>query len=206
MVWGNGSFTYHVLPLKAGLVPDNYVLNASVYTAVEDIQVLDVLDAQGIPQGQEFVLGRLSLADPLPAANGLRAFLVEPTAHLLAFDTGLALAGSTIETPDLLAGQTAWVQLLWQMPVAAAIATEPTLLLLDGEAIIAKDQGQKGYALVQGQPGGLIAQRRFMRIPPGTVGELTVAVQVESEVQPIGEITVGDTDRVFEKTASGKST
>ncbi|MCA9950103.1 MAG: glycosyltransferase family 39 protein [Anaerolineales bacterium] len=195
--------TYHVLPLKVGLPPANYALDVSVYMADAQagVQVLDVLDDFDAPQGETMTLGNVTLDNPLPVAEEIRPFIVEPSAEPLTFASDLMLLGWQLETSELLAGQKVWVQLLWQITENANLKPAPTLLLLQGEKLIASTNNQPDFSLVNSQPDTLLAQRRSLRIPADVNGDLTVAVQVGDTIQPLGIITVKETDREFEEPA-----
>lgn len=194
--------TYHVLPVQPGTPPLRYRAMLSLYAPeAEGVSVLDVLDAQGAPQGQRLALGDVALAPARePGSNpyGLETLPRLPQPVVLA--PGLRLLAATPPAARVAPGQPLPVALLWQATQEGLPDWRPALRLVqDGVDIAAAPPALLGgrYPTSGWRSGEIVREQRQVTVPTDATGTAVLTLELEGNEFVLGEVAIEATERRF---------
>jgi hypothetical protein len=167
------------------------------------VQTLDYIDAQGTPQGQEFVLGEVQVERPSPGRENVYGAEVPylPLPEPLQLADGLQLTYALLDRSAAAPGQTVRVRLAWQSS-AALPDLRPRLVLRQGDEELAINDlapVQGNYPTSLWQPGDFIWEQRVLTVPAtAESGEAAVFVELGEQRYQLGEVEISAEARVFE--------
>ena len=199
--------TYHFLPFVSGTPLLRYPVTLRVYfEAGEQVETLDYLDALGVPQGQDLVVGAVQVERPLP--DQLHPYeLVQPYPPLpqpLQLAEGLQLTHASLERSQFGPGQPLRVRLAWQ---SSAILPDlrPQLVLRQGGQDLVMNEAapaQGEYPTNLWQPGDLVWEQRLLTVPAtAESGPATLFVLLGERSYPLGAVEISAEARSFEPPA-----
>lgn len=196
--------TYHVLPVAPGTPPLRYPLALGLYAPQSDggVRNLDVLDADGAPQGQQAALGEVQLSrgrSDVESAYGVTAVPVLPQPIELA--PGLQLAGMGVLPDRVAPGQVVDVELLWQATAPDLPDLRPRLALLQDGRLLVESAGAPAlgrYPTARWADGELVGEHRRLVVPAQAEGgPLQLALSVDGPPVVLGEVTLDAAARGF---------
>jgi hypothetical protein len=190
--------TYHVLPIPPGTPPLTYslALGLAADDGVGGQRPLDVLDAAGSPQGQQFLLtNELTLAPQLGLGNPYRIKQTLPSLPEPAtIAPGFVLVAAGLDRGEVGPGQSLLVGLDWLAEDAPLVDLRPQLVLRQGETdlFVSDDAPAQGrYPTSLWAVGERVVEHRSLRIPvDAQAGTAVVAVKLNDVFVEIGTVEI----------------
>ncbi len=129
---GQETTTYHILPIPPGTPPLTYTLSIGLYEQTGDgIHPLDLLNNQGIPQGQSLNVATVLLERPIGLTGNPYGLLsAPPLSQPVNLAEGLEFLGAEIDRPVLSPGSSLFVTLYWQAARSPLPDLRPRLALV----------------------------------------------------------------------------
>ena len=193
--------TYHLLPLPQGLPPLSYTLAVEVYEdEAGQIRPLDLLDEQGAPKGQVYLI------QGVQTARGRQSTMVEaislPDSQLgeaVNFDTGLSLEDAAFFPETLSAGSALQVQLLWQANQKLPDLQPRLALVQNGEDLTFDESAPASdrYPTSLWEVGEKVLEVRELAVPIGSSGEAELMLQVGDQTIHLGDFSIADREHTF---------
>ncbi len=211
--------TYHLLPLAPGTPPVEMDLALGVYRSVDDVvdatdedsstSLLEGFDAQNNPAGQLIPLGMAALI-PSIGLTSTRHDVAQPPLWDVAVELadGLHLAGARFSPGPYRPGQTIRVGLSWRSSAASLPDLRPSLRLeQDGVALVENtDAPVNGrYPTDRWRQGELVFEFRDLRVPAGVEGKAHLLIEVDGQVENLGEVTITGADVLYDRPAVGNA-
>lgn len=202
---GQNVMTYHTLPIPPGTPPLTYRLALGLGTETENgrQQPLDLLDAAGSPQGQQFVLtDALTLSSPIGLNNPYQlAWILPRLPEPALIAPGLSLAAAGLDRGEVGMGQSLAVSLEWAAEQGPLADLRPRLVLQQGETELAA----AGDAPVQGRypttmwlTGEHVLEHRFLRVPAAAAaGTAVVGIAFDDVFVEIGSVEIVEQAYLF---------
>ncbi len=158
----------HALWIPAGTPPGTYDLKLSVYQQPENgpARPLDVLDADGSPQGTELTLGQVTVERPVPPLDTHRLTMTEP--RDVAIGPSLRFMGYDVPAGPWQPGEDIAVDLGWQVTAPIDRDLVAFVQLLDArEQVVAAWEGPAlaGLPSTAWQVGDVLRTPLALRIP-----------------------------------------
>ena len=185
---GEEALDYYVLPLPLGTPPLTYTLRARVYNSRDGA-------SSKWETGEEWLtLGTVRLAhameqavDPYGSWSGVewrRPFISS-------ISPGLWLDGYAVRPAALKPGDTLYVSLRWRATEDNLAQDAPSLVLGQGEDVLAQDPGSlfERYPTGQWAAGDLLIETRQLPVP-ATLAPMQLALVVGGRTIPVGEVAV----------------
>jgi len=196
--------TYHVLPLPPGTPPLTYSLTAGVYRVEgETVRPLDLVDAQGNPQGQSVGLGVIPLGSPVgleadPYRVADRVPLWDAPAEVV---DGLILAGVSLDREVVSPGQPLYITLRWEGEKEVRTLPAADLILEQREETLVAASAPVGgrYPIDRWAVGQTVVEHRRLIVPPTALdGPALVALDIGDRRVELGQVRIVAGEHLFE--------
>ncbi len=196
--------TYHLLPLPPGTPPLTYTLALGLYALTADgPRPLDLLDAQGAPQGQQLALTTVRLTAPLGLTDN--PYRVEggppPLAEPVPMADGLRLLGAALDRTTLAPGQPLFVTLRWRATRAPLPDLRPRLALVQAGRELSADAAAPAlgrYPTDRWQAGETVVEHRRLTVPPEAAsGPAEVVLSLNGHRLVLGQVEVRVGERLL---------
>ena len=193
--------TYHLLPLPQGLPPLTYTLAVEVYQdKAGQIRPLDLLDEQGAPKGQVYLIRGVKTARGRQSTIGEAISLPDSQLEeVVNFDSGLSLKDAAFSPEALTAGSVLQVKLLWQANQKLPDLQPRLALVQNGEDLtfdeLAPAYGR--YPTTLWEVGETVLDVRELVVPVGSSGQAELMLQVEDQTVPLGNISIEAGEHTF---------
>jgi hypothetical protein len=200
--------TYHVLPVAPATPPLRYTVALRVYTGSgENIQAIEVVDTQGVPQGQQVIAGAVQFAPPRFAGSGVTNShnpyaLVEPPwlDPPLEMAGGLHLVAAEFARGPYFPGQTIPLFLTWKATEAGLPRLEPQVVLEQEGIMLQESSGRllaDVYPTSQWRPGELVRERRLVTLPfSAAAGGAVLSLRLGGRHERLGELQIAAVERL----------
>ena len=195
--------TYHLLPLPPATPPLEYRIAVEVYVDhLGQVQPLDLLDDQGAPKGQEFII------DPVQTARGRQPLHGEemtlPNSSLASARSmapGLLLEDAAVSPRDIASGAPLRVELLWRAGAVLPDLRPRLALIQDGTVLVADESAPSGgrYPTSLWEAGEQVLEVRELRVPSGSTGPAQLVLELGDQKVLLGDITIQAQARNFER-------
>lgn len=196
--------TYAFLPIPPATPPLSYTvaLEMGVTDATFVLNMVDLLNEQGNPQGRQWPLGAVTL---LPEGLGTGSWYasappISPLPQPIPVLDGLNLLGFRADRREVSPGQTLFAQLHWQAASAGLPAIVPELLLVQAGQVIAAAGPPTvlgRYPLNQWRAGEQVLEHRVLPIPVGAAGAVEVVLRVGDQQWVLAEARILETTHQF---------
>jgi mannosyltransferase len=193
--------TYHLLPLPQGLPPLTYTLAVEAYEDnAGQVRPLDLLDEQGAPKGQVYLVQGVQTARGRPVSTGEAISLPgSQLAEAVVFDPGLNLEDVAFSPQELTPGNILQVQLLWQANSNLPDLRPGLALVQNGRALAFDDSAPSAgrYPTSMWEVGEKVLEMRELLIPVGSSGEAELILQLGDQTLSLGDISIKAREHTF---------
>jgi mannosyltransferase len=200
---GQETTTYHMLPIPLGTPPLTYSLSIGLYEQTgDDIYPLDLLNDQGVPQGQSLSVATVLLDRPIGLID--RPYgpsSTPPISQPVSLVDGLKFLGAEMDRSVLSPGESLFVTLRWQATRSFLPDYRPTLALVQaGQELDAVGSapalGRYPTNLWQAQEQ-VVEHRRLVAPPAIAPGNADVVLALGNRRLTLGQVDVGTEAHVF---------
>jgi 4-amino-4-deoxy-L-arabinose transferase-like glycosyltransferase len=200
--------TFHLLPLPPATPPLEYTIAVEVYEEdAGQIRPFDLLDDQGAPKGQEYLIHNVQTTrGERSAAEKVTTLPNSVLAEAVEFAQGLVLQDAAFSSQDISAGRPFTVGLLWQAEKTLPDLRPQLLLLQDGVLLAAADLAPSGgrYPTSLWEVGEQVFEERELLPPPDSAGRAELFLELADQKVSLGEVTIKAQDFNFDRPQMGR--
>lgn len=199
--------TYHLMPIVPGTPPLDYTVALELYqTTADGRRPVDLVDAQGAPQGRQLALAMVEVAP----ASGLPGKVYDagdelpPFAESIELPEGLRLLAASVDRNMVRAGQSLFVNLRWQAASAPLPDLRPRLSLVQaGEEVAFVEEAPVSgrYPTGRWQEGETVREHRRLVVPAAAAGMAEVVLSLGEQRVVLAEVEIVAEAHVFEQPA-----
>jgi 4-amino-4-deoxy-L-arabinose transferase-like glycosyltransferase len=200
---GQKTTTYHILPIPPGTPPLTYSLSIGLYEQTGDgVYPLDLLDDQGVPQGQSLSVATVLLDRPIGLIDRpYEPSSTPPLSQPVSLIDGLEFLGAEIDRSVLSPGGSLFVTLRWQANRSSLPDYRPRLALVqEGRELDAVESapalGRYPTDLWQAQEK-VVEHRRLVAPPAIAPGNADVVLTLGNRRLTLGQVDVDTEAHVF---------